>query len=91
MRVTTLDSFPAELDDLALRSPHATFYHSGVWLDGLIAAYPALNFRCLLAEQDGVAVGYLPYSPHFKPKSNSVNMFRSVTSKPPIITERRIR
>jgi CelD/BcsL family acetyltransferase involved in cellulose biosynthesis len=61
MKTTTLDSFPADLDSVALESPHATFYHSGVWLHSVAAAYPRLSLRCIVAEDGGRPVGYLPY------------------------------
>lgn len=61
MKTTTLDTFPVELDDVALDSPHATFYHSRVWLESVAAAYPRMQFRCIVAEDGGRPVGYLPF------------------------------
>ena len=49
MRIETLDNFPAELDNLALESPEATFYHTGSWLLSLADAFPAMVFRTLVS------------------------------------------
>jgi hypothetical protein len=61
MRIVTVDSFPPELDALADSSPRATFYHTGPWLISLADAYPRLSLHCLVAEDGGAAVAYLPY------------------------------
>jgi len=61
MRIVTVDSFPRELDSLADASPRATFYHTGAWLLSLADAYPRLALHCLVAEEGGEAVAYLPY------------------------------
>jgi len=61
MRVTTIDTFPQELDDIARRSPHGTYYHTSAWIGSLIATYPGLSFRCILAEDGGELRGYLPF------------------------------
>jgi CelD/BcsL family acetyltransferase involved in cellulose biosynthesis len=61
MTITTVDTFPSELDDLALASPQATFYHTGVWLESVAAAYPRLSLRCIVAREGAETLGYLPY------------------------------
>lgn len=61
MKISTLDAFTPELDQVALESPYATFYHTGTWLQSVAAAYPRMSLRCLVAEQDGRVAGYLPY------------------------------
>ncbi len=61
MRIITIDSFPRELDSLADAAPRATFYHTGAWLLSLADAYPRLALYCLVAEEGGEAVAYLPY------------------------------
>jgi CelD/BcsL family acetyltransferase involved in cellulose biosynthesis len=61
MKINTLDTLPEELDTVALEAPQATFYHSRVWLESVAAAYPHLRSRCLVAEDGGAVVGYLPF------------------------------
>jgi CelD/BcsL family acetyltransferase involved in cellulose biosynthesis len=61
MRVTTIDTFPDELDDIARCSPRGTYYHTGAWIGSLVATYPGLSFRCLIAEDGGEVRGYLPF------------------------------
>jgi len=61
MTITTVDTFPGELDDVALASPQATFYHAGVWLESVAAAYPRLSLRCIVAREGAETLGYLPY------------------------------
>ncbi|MCI0452742.1 MAG: GNAT family N-acetyltransferase [Candidatus Latescibacteria bacterium] len=61
MRVVVADTFPPELDAVADASAGATFYHTSGWMSSLAGAYPRLRLRCLLAEEDGRAIAYLPY------------------------------
>ncbi|HXV12882.1 MAG TPA: GNAT family N-acetyltransferase [Candidatus Krumholzibacteria bacterium] len=61
MRVVVVDTFPPELDAVADASARATFYHTSTWLTSLAGAYPRLRLRCLLAEEGGRALAYLPY------------------------------
>ncbi len=61
MRVVVVDTFPPELDAVADASPRATFYHTSAWLSSLAQAYPKLHLRCLVAEDNGRPVAYLPY------------------------------
>lgn len=61
MRVKTIDTYPAELDEIARRSPRGTYYHTGAWIGSLKAVYSRLSFRCLMAEDGGEIVGYLPF------------------------------
>ncbi|UCG50953.1 MAG: hypothetical protein JSW58_12230, partial [Candidatus Latescibacterota bacterium] len=61
MRVEILDRFPPDLNEVALDSPQATFYHTDVWIKSISEAYPSMKFRCLVAEDGGEIVGYLPF------------------------------
>lgn len=61
MRLTTTDTFPAELDGIAETSPGATFFHTSTWANGLRGAFPGFSFRCIVAEDGGEIHGYLPY------------------------------
>jgi hypothetical protein len=61
IRIAIVDRFSSELDDVALRAPQATFYHSSVWLESLSRAFPSMSLRYLVAEEEGEIVGYLPY------------------------------
>ena len=61
MKISTLDVFAPELEQVALESPHATFYHTGTWLESMAAAYPRMSLRVIVAEDGGRVAGYLPY------------------------------
>lgn len=61
MQVEVIDRFPSSLDDVARRSPQATFYHTSVWIESLIHAYPSMRFRCIVAQSEGDIIGYLPF------------------------------
>ena len=61
MRIEITDRFLPSLDDVALRSPAATFYHTSTWIESLIRTYPAMEFHCLVARSDDGVVGYLPF------------------------------
>ena len=61
MKVEVADTFPAELDAVALGSPRATFYHTHAWLASLGEAYPRLASRCLIAHDGSSPVAFLPY------------------------------
>jgi hypothetical protein len=61
MRLLTLDEFPPELEQVAERSSDPTFYHSFAWISTLTRVFPAMKFRCAVAEQDNALVGYMPY------------------------------
>lgn len=61
MKVEVADTFPPELDAVALGSPRATFYHTHAWLESLAEAYPRLSRRTLIAYDGAQARGYLPY------------------------------
>jgi hypothetical protein len=61
MRIVVLDTFPLELDAVADASPRATFYHTSAWLESLAESYPKLRLGCLVAEEEGRPVAYLPY------------------------------
>ncbi len=61
MRLEILDEFPPELDEVAERSPHASFYQTGVWINSLSRSFPSMVFRCIVAEQGGELLGYLPF------------------------------
>jgi hypothetical protein len=61
MRVDTVEQFTDALDEIALNSPEATFYHTGAWLRSLSVAFPALRLRCLVARGRSEVLGYLPF------------------------------
>lgn len=61
MKVEAADTFPPELDAVALGSPRATFYHTNAWLASLAEAYPRLASRCLIAHDGSSPVAFLPY------------------------------
>lgn len=61
MRVETVDEFSDALDDIALHSPEATFYHTGAWLTALARAFPSFGLRCLVARGQTEVLGYLPF------------------------------
>jgi len=61
MEVEIVDRLSPAFDELALRSPDATFYHTTVWLESLSRAFPAMGFRCLVAKSRSEIVGYLPF------------------------------
>lgn len=60
MKIATIDRFTPALDEIAGHSPNATFYHTRTWLQGLDAAFPGLEFRCLVAG-GGDPAGILPF------------------------------
>src|SRR5262245_17945608 len=62
MKVEVADTFPPELDAVALGSPRATFYHTHAWLESLGEGYPRLSRRCLIAHEGPHARAFLPYS-----------------------------
>jgi hypothetical protein len=61
MEIKTVDRFSPALDELALASSDATFYHTGIWLEGLSRAFPAVRLRCLVAAAGSDVLGYLPF------------------------------
>jgi len=61
MRIRHLDNFPPELDGIASTARHATFYHTGAWLLSLNEAFKRLQLQCLVAEDGGRIVGYMPF------------------------------
>jgi hypothetical protein len=61
MEIETVDRFSPELDEIALASPEATFYHGGLWIECLSRVFPSLRFRCIIAAEGGTILGYLPY------------------------------
>ena len=61
MEIENSDRFSPALDELALGSSDATFYHTGLWLECLSRAFPSLRFRCLVAAEGADLLGYLPY------------------------------
>ncbi len=61
MRVETVEQFSLGLEEVALHSPEATFYHTGAWLDSLSLAFPSLHLRCLVAKNGSEVLGYLPF------------------------------
>jgi hypothetical protein len=61
MRIETTEQFLPALDELALSSPEATFYHTGAWLQSLSQSFTGLGFRCLVAWEGGDLAGYLPF------------------------------
>ncbi|MEJ2722141.1 MAG: hypothetical protein P8181_13530 [bacterium] len=61
MQIRILDRFSTDLDEVALESPQSTFYHTGVWVESLSRVYSGMKFRCLVAEEGGRVLGYLPF------------------------------
>jgi hypothetical protein len=61
MEIETVDRFSPELDEIALVSTEATFYHTGLWIESLSRVFPSLRFRCLVAAEGSSVLGYLPY------------------------------
>ena len=61
MRIEIVDQFSAALDELALRSSDATFYHTGTWIESLARAFPSMRFQCLAAKSGSEITGYLPF------------------------------
>jgi hypothetical protein len=61
MRVETVEQFSPDLDEIALVSPEATFYHTGAWLGSLSLSFPSLRLRCLVAKSGSEVLGYLPF------------------------------
>ena len=61
MQVEIAHRFSADLDEVALNSPEATFYHTGTWIESLSLAYPAIRFQCLIARSGAETLGFLPY------------------------------
>jgi CelD/BcsL family acetyltransferase involved in cellulose biosynthesis len=61
MEIETVDRFSPALDEVALASPEATFYHTGFWIERLSRVFPSLRFRCLVAVEGSRVIGYLPY------------------------------
>jgi len=61
MQIEIVDRLSPAFDELALRSPDATFYHTTVWLESLSRAFPAMRFRCLVAKSRSEIAGYLPF------------------------------
>jgi len=61
MRISLLDSVPAECEELAATSPETTFYHTRLWLDAVAAAHARMSVACLAAEEDGRVRGYMPF------------------------------
>ena len=60
MKIAVVDTFPPELDAVAEASQQATFYHTGTWLLSLVAAYPNMRARWLVAEDGSRPIAYLP-------------------------------
>jgi hypothetical protein len=61
MRIEISQRFSADLDEVALNSPEATFYHTGTWIESLSHAYPSMRFECLIAKSGAETIGFLPY------------------------------
>jgi CelD/BcsL family acetyltransferase involved in cellulose biosynthesis len=61
MHIERLHAWSGELDQLASGAPGSTFYHTGAWLRSLGEAYPRMALRVLVARQNGVHTGFLPY------------------------------
>lgn len=61
MRIEIADHFSAPLEELALHSSEATFYHTGGWIDSLSRSFPSMRFRCLTARNGSEIAGYLPF------------------------------
>ncbi|MBP2680333.1 MAG: hypothetical protein H6Q78_196 [Candidatus Krumholzibacteriota bacterium] len=61
MEIEIADRFSPALDELALGSPDATFYHTGLWIECLSRVFPSLVFRCLVAAEGSEVLGYLPF------------------------------
>ncbi|NIM19610.1 MAG: GNAT family N-acetyltransferase [Candidatus Latescibacteria bacterium] len=61
MRLTVIDQTAPELEDLAERSPQATFYHTRVWAKSLSRVFPWIAYRSIIAEEEGEVLGYLPF------------------------------
>ncbi len=61
MQVEIAHRFSADLDEVALNSPEATFYHTGTWIESLSHTYPSMQFQCLIARSGAETFGFLPY------------------------------
>lgn len=61
MQLTVLDQFTPELEMAAEQSPQATFYHARLWTECLSRAFSSMSFRCIVAEEGGRVLGYLPF------------------------------
>lgn len=61
MQVDRIDRFSPDLDEFAVNSPGATFYHSSTWIECLARAFPAMRFECLVARNGTELLAYLPY------------------------------
>jgi len=61
MRLTVLDQFTPELEQVAAKSPQATFYHARLWTECLSRVFSSMSFRCIVAEEGGEVAGYLPF------------------------------
>ncbi|UCH85329.1 MAG: hypothetical protein JSW50_06475, partial [Candidatus Latescibacterota bacterium] len=61
MQTKIIDRLSPDLDEVALDSPRATFYHTGVWLDSIAHTYPGMKLRCIVAEDGIRVIGFLPF------------------------------
>jgi CelD/BcsL family acetyltransferase involved in cellulose biosynthesis len=61
MKVTLHDHVPAECDPVSAADAETTFYHTRPWLESVDAIYDTMNLACLVAEDGGGVVGYLPF------------------------------
>jgi CelD/BcsL family acetyltransferase involved in cellulose biosynthesis len=61
MKVTLHDHVPAECDAVATSDAETTFYHTRPWLECVDASYQTMSLACLVAEDGGGVVGYLPF------------------------------
>jgi lipid II:glycine glycyltransferase (peptidoglycan interpeptide bridge formation enzyme) len=61
MQLTVLDQFTSELETVAEKSPQATFYHARLWTECLSRVFSYMSYRCIVAEEGGRVLGYLPY------------------------------
>lgn len=61
MQLTVLDQFTPELDQVAEKSTQATFYHARLWTECLSRVFSSMSYRCIVAEEGGDVLGYLPF------------------------------
>ncbi|MFH1754482.1 MAG: GNAT family N-acetyltransferase [Candidatus Latescibacterota bacterium] len=61
MKLTVLDQFMPELEHLIETSTQATFYHARLWIECLTRVFSSMSFRCIIAEEGGNVLGYLPF------------------------------
>jgi hypothetical protein len=61
MHIEIVDEFSAALDEVALRSSDATFYHTRTWIESLARTFPSMRFQCVVARSGSEILGYLPF------------------------------